>query len=193
MEDDMTTQEKPVIDFSNPPTAYGYDDDGLFTHAELCSPDQLESKLTGNAVWLLPANATFVSPPAGVGKVAVWNGTAWELKEDNRGKEYWLPGDNWQADPRVMKDLGPLPDGATFERPEPTEEEKFTLLRGMRNGKIMMTDYLLMQDYPLDNSLKEAVQAYRQALRDLPSQDGAPWDGGGDATPWPELPAGLKT
>lgn len=192
MEDDMTTQKKPVIDFSNPPTAYGYDDDGLFTQAELCSPDPLESKLTGNAVWLLPANATFVSPPAGSGKVAVWNGTAWELKEDNRGKEYWLPGDNWQADPRVMKDLGPLPDGATFERPEPTEEEKFTLLRGMRNGKIMMTDYLLMPDYPISDDQRAVVQAYRQALRDLPAQSGAPWDGGGEETPWPELPAGLK-
>lgn len=192
MEDDMATPDKSAISFDNPPTAYGYDDDGLFTQTELCSPDPLESKLKGNAVWLLPANATFVSPPAGVGKVAVWNGTAWELKEDNRGKEYWLPGDNWQADPRVMKDLGPLPDGTTFERPEPTEEEKFILLRGMRDGKIAATDYLIMPDYPLPEEKKAGVLAYRQALRDLPAQPGAPWDGGGEGTPWPELPDMLK-
>ena len=49
-----------------------------------------------------------------------------------------------------------------------------------------------MQDYPLDNTLKEAVQLYRQALRDLPSQEGAPWDGGGEETPWPVMPAGLE-
>ena len=45
-----------------------------------------------------------------------------------------------------------------------------------------------MQDYPLDNTLKEAVRLYRQALRDLPSQEGAPWDGGGKETPWPAAP-----
>ena len=120
------SEEKVTIDFSNPPTAYEYDDDGLFTRAELCSPDPLESELAGKAVWMLPANATFAAPPiAEVGKVAVWKGTTWVQVEDNRGTKYWLPGDDWQADPRVMKDLGPLPDGATFERPEPTEEEKF--------------------------------------------------------------------
>lgn len=113
------------IDFSNPPTAYGYDDDGLFTQAELCSPDPLESKLKGNAVWLLPANATFVPPPAAEsGKVAVWNGTAWDLKEDNRSTKYWLPGDTWQTEPREMKGLGPLPEGAVTVQPEKSEKEK---------------------------------------------------------------------
>ena len=29
---------------------------------------------------------------------------------------------------------------------------------------------------------------YIQELRDLPAQPGAPWDGGGDATPWPVKP-----
>lgn len=68
----------------------------------------------------------------------------------------------------------------------------FGYLRTERDRRLSATDYLLMQDYPLDNTHKEAVQAYRQALRDLPSQEGAPWDGGGESTPWPELPAGLK-
>ena len=173
---------------------YSYDDKtGEYMGKYPAQRDKLETKARGADVWLLPANATFLPPPfAADGTVPFWNGTAWELKEDNRGKEYWLHGDNWQADPRVMKELGPLPDGATFERPEPTEEEKFMLLRGMRNGKIMMTDYLLMPDYPLSDDQRTVVQAYRQALRDLPAQSGAPWDGGGEETPWPELPAGLK-
>lgn len=118
MGNDMTNPDKPVIDFGNPPAAYGYDDDGIFTQAELCSPDPLESELAGKAVWLLPANATFASPPAEAGKVAVWNGTTWNLKEDNRGTKYWLPGDAWDSAPREMKELGPLPDGAMFDRPE---------------------------------------------------------------------------
>ena len=38
---------------------------------------------------------------------------------------------------------------------------------------------------------RAAVTAYRTALRDLPAQDGAPWDGGEEQTPWPEMP-GLR-
>lgn len=73
-----------------------------------------------------------------------------------------------------------------------SEAARFERLRAERDQRLAATDYLLMQDYPLDNTLKEAVRLYRQALRDLPSQEGAPWDGGGEETPWPELPAGLK-
>lgn len=124
MDDTMTTLAQPVIDLGNPPQAYGYDDDGIFTQAEICSPDPLESELTGKAVWMLPANATFTPPPAAeAGKAAVWNGAAWELKEDNRGVKYWLPGDSWETEPREMKDLGALPDGALLERPEKTIDE----------------------------------------------------------------------
>ena len=68
----------------------------------------------------------------------------------------------------------------------------FASLRAERDRRIAATDFLLMQDYPLPADQRAVVQAYRQALRDLPAQSGAPWDGGGEATPWPELPAGLK-
>lgn len=125
MECEMTTPKNPAIDFSNPPTAYGYDNAGLFTQAEICSPDPLESAMAGTAVWMLPANATFISPPSEAGKVAVWDGTLWELEEDNRGTKYWLPGDDWQTEPREMTKIGPLPDGAVTTRPkEPLEQAK---------------------------------------------------------------------
>lgn len=193
MEDDMTASDTSVIDFSNPPMAYGYNEDGIFTGTESCSPDPLESEREKRAVWLLPANATLTPPPAAeAGHAAVWNGTGWELIEDHRGTSYWLPGDTWQDAPREMVKIGPFPEGAMLERPEPTEQEKFILLRGMRDGKIAATDYLIMPDYPLPEEKKAGVLAYRQALRDLPAQSGAPWDGGGEGTPWPELPAGLK-
>lgn len=100
------------------PLAYCYTDEGEYSHAEPCQFDPLESEQKGEAVWLLPANATLTAPPSETGKVAVWNGTTWELREDNRGTKYWLPGDNWQTEPREMKDLGPLPDGAMLDRPE---------------------------------------------------------------------------
>ena len=73
-----------------------------------------------------------------------------------------------------------------------SEEARFERLRAERDRRLSATDYLLMQDYPLDNTLKEAVQLYRQALRDLPSQEGAPWDGGAEDTPWPEIPNWVK-
>ena len=73
----------------------------------------------------------------------------------------------------------------------PTEAELFQMLRTKRDRRLAATDYLLMQDYPIPADQLTAVQAYRQALRDLPAQEGAPWDGGGDETPWPELPAGI--
>ncbi len=68
------------------------------------------------------------------------------------------------------------------------EEERFARLRAERDRRIAATDYLIMQDYPLTEDSRAAVQAYRQALRDLPVLEGAPWDGGGEATPWPAMP-----
>ena len=73
-----------------------------------------------------------------------------------------------------------------------SEEARFERLRSERDRRLAATDYLLMPDYPLDDTLKENVQAYRQALRDLPSQEGSPWDGGGEETPWPEIPNVLQ-
>ena len=118
------SEEKVTIDFSNPPMSYGYDENGIFTQTETCSPDHLESEIKGEAVWLIPANATLIEPPAAVEKhVRVFKNGAWAQVEDNRGTEYWLPGDTWQTEPREMKDLGPLPDGALLERPEKPLEQ----------------------------------------------------------------------
>lgn len=74
----------------------------------------------------------------------------------------------------------------------PTEAELFQQLRSERDRRLAATDYLLMADYPLSEGQRAVVQAYRQALRDLPAQSGAPWDGGGEATPWPEIPSVLQ-
>ena len=127
--------------------------------------------------------------------------TGWDYIEDHRqhmdskgtkqgGTPYWLPadGDDYTSPPRYMDTLGPLPDGAVTARPEkpaPTVTELFSSLRAERDRRIAATDYLVMPDYPLTEEAKATVSTYRQALRDLPQQAGAPWDGGGDLTPWP--------
>lgn len=43
------------------------------------------------------------------------------------------------------------------------------LVREDRNKKLADSDYLMQPDYPMTQEAKEAWQAYRQALRDLPS------------------------
>lgn len=55
-----------------------------------------------------------------------------------------------------------------------TNEELFARLREERNRRL--------QEYEWAN------RDYKQALRDIPAQQGAPWDGGGPETPWPVRP-----
>lgn len=68
----------------------------------------------------------------------------------------------------------------------------FSKLRTERDRRLAATDFLLMPDYPISGDQRAVVQAYRQALRDLPAQEGAPWDGGAEDTPWPEIPNVLQ-
>lgn len=89
-----------------------------------CQLDPLESEQQGRTIYLLPADSTFIQPIEKEGYVNVFNGEAWELVEDNRGKGYWLDTDTYGTPSREMKELGPLPQNAVFEPPKPTEEEK---------------------------------------------------------------------
>ncbi len=50
----------------------------------------------------------------------------------------------------------------------------------------------MMRDYPLTEEEDQVLVNYRQTLRDLPAQDGAPWDGGEEQTPWPAFPLALE-
>lgn len=73
------------------------------------------------------------------------------------------------------------------EIPQPTEEEKRAKkeaeVRAQRDSLIAKTDYLLAPDYPISAKDLEKVKAYRQALRDVPAQEGFP-----DNVVWPEEP-----
>ena len=90
-----------------------------------CFPDPVRSRKEGREVYLLPANATFTEPPAKrAGYTAVWNGSGWAEVEDHRGAQYWPKGATFNSAPLEMKELGPLPDGASLTRPEQTDEEK---------------------------------------------------------------------
>ena len=73
------------------------------------------------------------------------------------------------------------------EIPQPTEEEKRKKkeaeVRAKRDYLISQTDFLLQPDYPISAKDLEKVKAYRQALRDVPAQEGFP-----DNVVWPEEP-----
>ena len=71
--------------------------------------------------------------------------------------------------------------------PQPTAEElaeqKAQTVRSQRDRLLSQTDYLVSGDYPISDDDLATVKAYRQALRDVPAQEGFP-----DSVVWPELP-----
>ena len=72
--------------------------------------------------------------------------------------------------------------------PVPTLEELAASVRAERNKLLALTDHLVMPDYPLDVNKLEEIKVYRQALRDIPQQQGFPWNGPDDpACPWPVM------
>lgn len=72
-----------------------------------------------------------------------------------------------------------IPEKTPEEKLAETEEE----VRSKRDRLIADTDYLLMNDYPISEEDLAVVKAYRTALRDVPQQEGFPYD-----VAWPELP-----
>ena len=67
--------------------------------------------------------------------------------------------------------------------PEPTDEEIAEQVRLERDRRIAATDYLAMPDYPSNPQNLEELKVYRQALRDVPKQEGFPRD-----VRWPDVP-----
>lgn len=94
----------------------------------------------------------------------------------------------WEAEKaRLMAEA----EAAGAERLEKynSEEARAGRIREERDRRIAGTDYLVAVDYPLTAEKLERVKTYRQALRDIPQQEGFPWSGEVDdpAIPWPVL------
>lgn len=56
-------------------------------------------------------------------------------------------------------------------------------VRSERDGRLAETDYYMMPDYPSDPNNIEEMKVYRQALRDIPKQEGFP-----SKFTWPDVP-----
>ena len=64
------------------------------------------------------------------------------------------------------------------------EKEMLSLdVRLERNRLLSNTDHLIQSDYPISDEKKQEIKVYRQALRDIPQQDGFP-----DNIVWPDKP-----
>ena len=59
-------------------------------------------------------------------------------------------------------------------------------VRSERDRRLAETDYYMMPDYPSDPNNIEEMKAYRQALRDIPKQEGFP-----SKFTWPDVPKSL--
>lgn len=142
---------------------------------------------------ILPNNATRTAPTLKKGFVPCWDGKKWVQVEDHKGESGYVNGQ-----PHTINEYGPLPDGWSDTPPAPTIEELFDMLRSFRDGHISAVLWMrerhsdeleLGKETTLTPEQYTALLTYIQALRDLPAQPGAPWDGGGAETPWPELPS----
>lgn len=83
------------------------------------------------------------------------------------------------------------------QAPQPSNGELFNRLRIERDIHINSVLWMrerhadeleLGKETSLTPEQYTTLLTYIQALRDIPAQPGAPWDGGGELTPWPELP-----
>ena len=70
-----------------------------------------------------------------------------------------------------------------IQNPEPDDSMIAEAIRGKRDNLIDETDYYLMPDYPSNPQNLEELKVYRQALRDVPKQEGFPSD-----VRWPDVP-----
>jgi hypothetical protein len=93
-----------------------------------------------------------------------------------------------------MVEIAPLYDGQSWIQqwavePLPQDEidarnaQQASSVRADRNARLAATDWRVIKALEDGNGLDFDLATYRQALRDVPSQPGFPWD-----IIWPEAP-----
>lgn len=115
-------------------------------------------------------------------------------KDNKYTSMYTLRQAIWDSDHTIFGDLTEelkIRFNITEEEYNPedemSDEELAQRVRNKRNSLISQSDFYVQPDYPSTAEGLEAVKAYRQALRDVPSQTGFPRN-----VQWPSLPSALS-
>lgn len=150
-------------------TAYLFDEKTKEYKSEVNAQlDPLESEKAGQDIYLLPANATWLKPTPKDGYASVWKGESWDMLEDHRKQEYWLPGDKYGAPAREMKELGALPEGAKLTAPERTLDEakpaKIAEFKAMRDAEEVQPVEYKGNSYDYDDKSRDRINAAIIAL-----------------------------
>ena len=94
---------------------YCYDETGLYIGPMSPRLSPARPLIDGQPNYLRPSNTTDMAPPAlADGQAAIFDGQAWRVAEDHRGKVAWNTATR-QGMPIVT--LGPVPDGYTLVPP----------------------------------------------------------------------------
>ena len=92
---------------------------------------------------------------------------------------YGVPLYEWDGTAVISRSKAAF-DTDTEQAMLPTESD----VRSLRDHLLAETDWTQVLDAPIDAETRDAYRVYRQALRDVPEQEGFP-----TAVVWPELPA----
>lgn len=119
--------------------------------------------------WNIPCDCTTVKPPAEKENyIPVWDGEKWVETEDYRKKEYWLPEDKYGTPGREVKEIGPLPEGATLTPPEQTldelKEAKKAALKAERDQKEVVPIEYNGNSFDYDDKARDRINAAIIAL-----------------------------
>ena len=128
---------------------YTYDEKTKeYTGAQNAFIDPLETKKQGKKVYLVPANATDKKPlETKENQAVIFNSSEWEIVADYRGQIYYIGTEQHE-----MKELGDLPEGATFEpvEPEKTLDElkseklaELTAITSKFDNQLVNTDMII--------------------------------------------------
>ena len=117
--------------------------------------------------------------------------TGWVQIDEGTGDRYNLCQSHYFEGGLYTDDGIPrykLMDGAAVERTvEEIAADRVPLqaiaARAQRDQLLASTDWAVLPDSPLDGMSQTALKAYRQALRDVPQQEGFP-----NSISWPNMP-----
>ena len=117
--------------------------------------------------------------------------TGWAQIDEGTGDKYNLCQSHYFEGGLYTSDGIPrykLVDGQPVERSEEEIEVdrvpiQASSARAQRDKLLAATDWAVLPDSPLDESSKTSLKTYRQALRDVPQQEGFP-----NNISWPNMP-----